>query len=175
MGKFTIDLISSLPFTDIFNPSNPRIQKLLDSLGLLKLLRIARLSEFIGNLNSDVQVKVLLKMANLMIIFYLIAHVIGCIWFIVVKSDETWMLNEDFIWVASERKQIYFPDFVHQFLLSVYTAYYFLTGGEVVPQTVIQTWLCLMVLILTAMLNNGLLGMFALYSDELSAKATKLQ
>jgi hypothetical protein len=42
-GNFAIDLISSVPWTSVFQTSDPGASFFLDSLGLLKLLRMSRL------------------------------------------------------------------------------------------------------------------------------------
>jgi hypothetical protein len=69
-GPFYLDLISSLPFSDIlsFAHDSEAFSQVLDILGLLKLLRILRISKFIANLNSDASFKTFLKM--LMLVLY---------------------------------------------------------------------------------------------------------
>lgn len=59
-----------------------------------------------------------------------------CLWYMITRTDESWFMNMDFIWVGEQRKQAYFPgNFTRQYLLYIYQSFYFLTGGEVVPQS----------------------------------------
>ena len=74
---------------------------------------------------------------------------------------------------------MHFPNFVHQYLCYIYQSFYFLTGGEVVPQSndnsVSQTVICCSALVISSILNNLLLGFFSILSEDLTRKATELQ
>jgi hypothetical protein len=138
VGGFFLDLISSIPLNDIVVPlftESTSVSILLESIGLLKLTRIVKLGNFIQNLNIDTSVKVLLKMIQMVLYLVLSMHIIACLWFFIVKQEEVYMLNLDFIWGGNSiRFQSFFPEtWYRQYLLVLYVAFYMITGGEVVP------------------------------------------
>jgi hypothetical protein len=58
---------------------------------------------------------------------------------------------------------------------ALYTSFYLFGVGEVVPQTVGETVMAILILIVLTIINNAIIGLFSMYSDELSAKANQLQ
>ena len=100
-GRFAIDILSTLPFNAIFKSWTedwPLAGTILSSLGLLKILRIFRLGEFIRNMNTGNDFKVSMKILYLFIIFLLLSHVTCCGWYTIVRIEQKWMLNMDMIW-----------------------------------------------------------------------------
>lgn len=104
-GNFYIDLISSLPFSDIlsFAHNSEAFSQVLDIIGLLKLLRMQRISKFIANLNSDASFKTFLKMLMLVLYTVVFLHLLACLWFVITSEEEEWKLNMDFIWGYSTK------------------------------------------------------------------------
>jgi hypothetical protein len=93
-----IDFVSSMPFADMVPSSAPAwFQSLLSMLGLLKVLRIFRISKFIRNLNVHSDIKVALKMANLVFLNIVVMHMLACMWFYLIALSEEWKQNMDFI------------------------------------------------------------------------------
>jgi hypothetical protein len=88
-GGFFLDLISSIPLNDIVVPlftESKSVSIFLESIGLLKIIRIAKLGTFIANLNINAGVKVLLKMIQMVLYLVLSMHIIACLWFFIVKQ-----------------------------------------------------------------------------------------
>jgi hypothetical protein len=88
-GGFFLDLISSIPLNDIVVPlftESKSVSIFLESIGLLKIIRIAKLGTFIANLNINTGVKVLLKMIQMVLYLVLSMHIIACLWFFIVKQ-----------------------------------------------------------------------------------------
>jgi hypothetical protein len=50
-------------------------------LGLLKVLRILRLSSFIQKMNINANYKVLLKMVQLILYTLIVMHLLACFWY----------------------------------------------------------------------------------------------
>jgi len=104
VGGFFIDFISSVPLNDIVVPTltdSQGVSIALEVVGLLKIIRISKLATFIQNLNINTSVKVLLKMLQMVLYLVLSMHLIACLWFFLVKQEEIYMLNLDFIWGAN--------------------------------------------------------------------------
>jgi uncharacterized membrane protein len=50
-----------------------------------------------------------------------------------------------------------------------------ITGGEVVPQTNVESTTAILLLVIFAVVNNTILTIFAQYAEELQHKAAELQ
>jgi len=88
LGGFFIDFISSVPLNDLIVPTltdSRGVSIALEVIGLLKIIRILKLSNFIQNLNIDTSVKVLLKMLQMVLYLVMSMHIIACVWFFLVK------------------------------------------------------------------------------------------
>jgi len=93
-----------VPLNDLIVPTltdSRGVSIALEVIGLLKIIRILKLSNFIQNLNIDTSVKVLLKMLQMVLYLVMSMHIIACVWFFLVKQEEVYMLNLDFIWGAN--------------------------------------------------------------------------
>ena len=105
--RFILDLISSVPFNALFNTDTV----FLDLLGLLKLLRIGRITPIIRKMNAPQHIKVYLQMGRMFLFILIALHVLCCIWHAVVSTEEAWVQNMDFMYVYQDRAyQSYWED-----------------------------------------------------------------
>jgi hypothetical protein len=81
-GNFFLDIISSIPFNSIGNPSSP-----LPLLGMFKLVRVGKINTIIRNLNIGTGSKATLRVLWLIFFLFLFNHVIGCIWFYIASLE----------------------------------------------------------------------------------------
>lgn len=83
--RFWMDLFSTIPFDKIFSSLvSEDGQQFLSALGMLKLIRIGRISILIMNISATRSTKVCLKLLQMCFFFLLYVHIAGCIlWFIV--------------------------------------------------------------------------------------------
>jgi hypothetical protein len=79
-GKFFLDVLSSIPFNAMDSSSD-----FLPILGMLKLIRVSRISVVIRNLNMRADTKALLKVLWLIFFLFFYTHIIGCLWFYVAQ------------------------------------------------------------------------------------------
>ena len=102
---FVIDILSTAPLDDlaaIFSGNiTDKKNSLLSLFGILKLIRILRISSVIMNLNLSQELKALLKILNLMFNMIIYIHLMACIWYKVVTINEEWIPNMDFIWFGT--------------------------------------------------------------------------
>lgn len=80
-GSFTIDFASSVPFAEFVPTALKSAVKLL---GLLKLLRISRLSVAVTSSNAAQADKVQMKIVIMAFELLVVMHVLGTIWFALV-------------------------------------------------------------------------------------------
>ena len=85
-GSFLIDFASSVPFASFVPDSVPTLQKLFLLLGLLKLLRIQRLSAAVTSSNLPQGTKVYLKIVMMAFQLLVVMHLLACIWYALVSS-----------------------------------------------------------------------------------------
>ena len=67
-------------------------------LGLLKLLRIQRLSAAVTSSNLAQGIKVYLKILMMAFQLLVVMHVLATIWFSLVIQSERWVQNMDFMY-----------------------------------------------------------------------------
>ena len=91
-GRFWIDFIATVPIDYVVEPflqgQNNSIA--LKMIGLLKLVRVLRLSRLITFMNLKDDIKMSLKLVKLIFFLVLYLHMIACLWFFIVKQNETW-------------------------------------------------------------------------------------
>ncbi len=98
MGRFWLDLASTLPFEWINLLFNSGMGELFNLFGLLKVLRIMRLQNIIKNLNIREQLKMTLKIFNFCFLLVLYVHLVACVWYYLVRQNKEWIPPLDFIW-----------------------------------------------------------------------------
>jgi hypothetical protein len=94
--NFYIDVLSTVPIEDFFGGGI-----ITRSFGILKLIRVGRISSVIMNLNMSQEVKAGFKVIYLVFLMLMYIHVMACIWYYVVTIEEKWIPNKDFIWYGS--------------------------------------------------------------------------
>lgn len=95
-GRFIIDFLSSVPISDLFEVAGVG-NKFLDLFGVLKLVRIRRLSKLVAKLDMKADLKAFIKMAMLTFYLVLYIHVVACFWFLIVDSERVWIPPLDWI------------------------------------------------------------------------------
>lgn len=86
-GRLIFDVLSSIPFDKLAKGTN----NILPMLGMLKLIRVGRVSVVIRNLNAKSDAKSCYKTMWLVLSLVLYIHVIGCLWYYVVSTNEVWV------------------------------------------------------------------------------------
>ena len=107
-SQFTIDFISSVPFGEIIRIKGAG-QSIFQALGLLKLLRLSRLSTTVQRAHLPKDVKVYLKVIMMAIFMFVFIHLLSCFWFSVVARNQRWIQNMDFMfWEMEDAYQGHF-------------------------------------------------------------------
>jgi heme/copper-type cytochrome/quinol oxidase subunit 4 len=103
-GRFWIDIFASLPFDQMVEPFLPGggSSTVLQTLGILKLARLLRLSRLIAFLNLKDDVKISLKLFRVLFFIVLYIHVAGCMWFFIVKDNEEWIPPLDYLYLKTD-------------------------------------------------------------------------
>lgn len=169
--NFIIDVLSTVPLDDFFGGGI-----FLQSFGILKLLRVGRISSVIMNLNMSQEVKAGFKVIYLVFLMLVYIHVMACVWYFTVKVEEKWIPNMDFIWFGTPHVyDYYYNDFIRSFLTSFYIGFYLFGVGEVCPRTQAEILVAIPILILSSIANGLIIGNMALYISELNKKNAEFQ
>jgi CRP-like cAMP-binding protein len=167
-GMFMVDVISTIPFDYFGGP------ELLAMLGLMKLARLGRISIIIARLNVNEQIKALIKMGQLTFYLYLVIHILGCIWFWIVKQNKKWIPPFDFI-VLPPGTSIYTEGIVFQYWASIYNAIIMLASNEIGPRTEFEYFFVSVMMIAGALINANIFGEMAVLAQVMTKKQVKFQ
>lgn len=174
-GRFWIDILASMPFdvvTLFFMSSNKEHTNYFRAFGLLKLIRITRLSKIIAYLNLRDDIKISLKLAKLIFFLFLYLHCQGCFWYMVVIQDDKWISVIDQIDGVST---FYDQNFFTSYLLSLYHSTLVLTFNDIFPVNLVQLIIMSFLVVISAIINASLLGNVVVLVSALSKKTTDFQ
>jgi CRP-like cAMP-binding protein len=174
-NKFWIDLLASLPFdsiTLIFIENDHSNSLTLQMFGLLKLVRILRLSRLISYMNLKDDLKMSLKLGKLIFFLVMYLHWVGCIWFYIAKQDEKWIPPLDYVYITTE---IYNESALHKYWSSLYHAVLMLGGNDIGPRGTLQLIFLAILLFAGAIINANIFGNIAVLLQQLNRKATTFQ
>lgn len=168
-GQFLIDILSTVPIDQIyyaFLKEDPPF--ILELFGCLKLLRLQRVSSFITEMNYTMENKAVFKVIYLILVMTLYIHINACVWYYIIKEEEIWVPNLDFIHFGTPMIYDYYSDNPgRQYLTSLYTSFYLFGVGEVVPRTTIENLVSIILLVVSSNFNGFVIGNMALYLIEL--------
>lgn len=94
-GRFWVDLLASIPFEVIIGFFVEMDQGNLQLLGLLKLVRLLRLGRIITYMKFKSSVKFGFKIFQLLFFLLLLVHWIGCSWYMLVDTRDSWLPPKD--------------------------------------------------------------------------------
>lgn len=146
--------------------------KFLQAFGLLKLIRITRLSRIILYLNWKDDIKISLKLAKLIFFLLLYFHFQGWAWYLLVKQDKKWIPPLDYL----VTRDIYNKPIISQYLTSLYYSVWLFTNNDILPvskETQLLFWSC--ALFISAIVNANVLGNVAVLVSALSRRTTVFQ
>lgn len=167
-GKFWIDLISSIPFDNI----QIKALSAFGALGMLKLIRTARITKIIQHLNVKQITKTYLKTIQLLFNILLYIHLQACIWWLIVSVEKNWVPNMDFIFYSTT---IYQQGIWYKYWSSMYHSVMLFGVNEMAART---TWVLIMssfIMLLSAMVNANMIGQVAVLIGDMSKKSVKFQ
>jgi len=165
--SFIIDTLSTVPLDDFIRSES----RALSFLGMLKLLRIFKISTVILNLNTGQEIKAACKVAFLILMMVFYIHWMACLWNSVVMKEEVWIPNMDFIWYPEPQIYDYYSSaWGRTYAISLYIGYYLFGVGEVCPRAQLEILVAIPILIFSSIINGLIIGNMALFIHELNKK-----
>ena len=100
---------------------------------------------------------------------FMYIHIMGCVWWFIVKYDEDWVPNMSFILFGTPQLvEVYMLGWEHAYNVCLYIGYYLFVVGEVCPRTKTEIFVTIIIHITSAVLNGIIIGNMAMYMMELN-------
>ena len=174
LGKFWVDLISCFP-NSIFNliysdgsTDSLTTDKILSIISIMKLYRISRLNRIINNMRAKDNVKLALRIVQLMFFLVMYIHLVACALWIVMRYDQSWT-------PSNGDTDVYDRDKQYQYWISFYVAVQLVFGGEISPQTSLQAAFGGIMILCGTCITANLFGNMAVLMSNLNLRQTKFQ
>jgi hypothetical protein len=137
---------------------------------LLKLIHILRLSKIINNIRLSESKKIVIRIAQIVLSVVMYVHCIGCAWVVLVEIKEKWMppsegAASDFYATDDEAKKYSF---------SLYHAVYMWAGVEINPQSNLEMFYLILVIIVGSIIRAVLFGKMAILMSGLNKDSARI-
>jgi hypothetical protein len=164
-GRFILDLLSTVPFDKLAGGN-----EVLPILGMLKLIRVFRISMVIRNLNIKSDSKASLRVLWLIFFLFLYLHVIACVWYFIVKDNEEWICHYDFVLGGTFYiYEFYSGDLIRRYLRSLYVAFYIISIGEMAPRTKLELAFTSVIMVSSSIMLSNIFGSMANLAREMNS------
>lgn len=173
-GRFWVDVLASLPldFIGLLFLSENGDTMAFELFGLLKLVRVLRLSRIIMYMNLKDDIKMSLKLVKLVFFLVMYIHCQGCAWHMIVKGNEKWIPPLDYVYITTE---IYNDTISMRYWNAIYHSTLLLAGNDIGPRRDLQLIFCVTTLLICAIINANIFGNLAVLVSALNRKSTKFQ
>ena len=144
-GRFTVDLVSTIPFELILSWFLERNQAdRFKLLSLFKLIRMLRLSHIITVMNLHKDAKLIFKLFKLFFFLLMYIHCLTCLWWFEVQQEGIWiapmngidsskivkeMLPQLNLYSTEQQGRLY------QYAFSFYSTLLYILGNDLFPRT----------------------------------------
>ena len=104
----------------------------------------------------------------LFLIMYI--HLIGCVWFIIVKSDESWVPPTDYIY---GKTSLYDDNIWKKYWFCFYHSIFMMIGGEIGVRNAVQALYSSGLMIVGVLITAVLFGEMAVLMSNLNRKSSR--
>mmetsp|Transcript_14629 Transcript_14629/g.14257 ORF Transcript_14629/g.14257 Transcript_14629/m.14257 type:complete len:161 (+) Transcript_14629:166-648(+) len=104
----------------------------------------------------------------------MLVHWVACIWYIIIKLDNTWIppKDQDAYFEGTLENSFYDMGSLSQYFVVFYYAILTMTGNEVSPQTTLQTVVAAIIIIIGAIVSAFIFGNMAAIMATMNKKST---
>ena len=169
-GRFIVDLLATVPFDSIVFLITRQKSEILPLFSLLKLIRVTRLGRIIERMNVKEHIKLMMKLSQIIFFLIMYIHIIACVWFLIVQTDEVWIAPLEGI---DPNNDLYNSTTTHKYLISVYYSILLLTCNDITPLGQWKIFFCTSAVTIGAIINANIFGNMALIIQNLNVKNTE--
>ena len=185
-GTFFVDFVSTFPFSEVgtlFGATSFGYQLFANMMKLLKALRLKKILKKIRDMPITIEQKAMAQVLYFAFLIFVYTHVIGCIMWLSLKTNEIWIPAVDFgsVDVKVHESVRYNADgevielnpnyiLMYEWMSAWYNAAIGFALVETNPRTQSQITLMFGIYVLNAMINAYLIGVFI---DQMSVKNEK--
>jgi hypothetical protein len=128
----------------------------------------------IRNLNIKSDSKAFLRVLWLIFFLFLYLHVIACLWYYIVKDNEVWVANYDFVLGGTYYiYEVYTGDTIRRYLRSMYVAFYIISIGEMTPRNNVEVAVSAVIMVASSILLSNIFGSMANLAREMNSQTIK--
>jgi len=171
-GRFFIDLLATIPFELVVSVIMPNTNFSFQVFGLLKLVRLLRLGRIITYMKFKQGLKIGFRIFQLLFFLLLLVHWIGCIWYMLVSSMDSWIPPKD---LDAGETDFYRISNLRKYTVVFYYAILLIVGNESAPRTTSQTIFSSLVVIMGAIVTALIFGNMAALMATINKKDSHLQ
>lgn len=171
-GRFVIDLLATIPFELLVAIILPDTNFSFQIFGLLKLVRLLRLGRIITYMKFKQGLKIGFRIFQLLFFLLLLVHWIGCLWYMLVKTRDSWLPPKD---LDAGETDFYDLNSLRQYTVVFYYAILLIVGNESAPQTTEQTIFSSLVVIMGAIVTAFIFGNMAALMATINKKDSHFQ
>ena len=164
-------MLATIPFDTIVELILSQSSNELQTFGILKLIRIARLNKIVTYMNVKEDVKIYLKLAKMFFFLSIYFHILGCLWFYMVNVQKKWIPPLDTIYPTTT---FYQQDLWYQYWMSVYHAVLIETANDIAPRIeTIQVIFWTLMILIGAVVNAYIFGMIIFLVAAMNTKSNE--
>lgn len=171
-GRFFVDLLATIPFELIVAVIMPNADFSFQVFGLLKLVRLLRLGRIITYMKFKQGLKIGFRIFQLLFFLLLLVHWIGCIWYMLVSSEDSWLPPKD---LDAGETDFYRLSSLRQYTVVFYYAILLIVGNESAPRSTGQTIFSSLVVIMGAIVTAFIFGNMAALMATINKKDSHFQ
>ena len=170
-GRFWMDLLATIPFDTIIESINPGSASEIQLTGILKLIRITRLTKIIAYMNVKEDVKMSLVLLKLCLFVGIYFHILGWFWNYLVVINKKWIPPLDYIYLSTS---YYTRNTLYQYWMALYHAVLVEIANDIGPrgdttQVIFWAW----IIVVGAIVNSYFFGLIIFTFGMMSDKTNK--
>mmetsp|Transcript_14030 Transcript_14030/g.26271 ORF Transcript_14030/g.26271 Transcript_14030/m.26271 type:complete len:855 (+) Transcript_14030:2623-5187(+) len=167
-GHIFIDILATVPFDHIIGAAGYH-NAALKLAQLLKLFHVMRLGKIINNIRLNESYKIVIRLAQIILNIIMYVHCCACAWRAVVEVKEKWRPPSE-----GAESDYYEAHLDKVYSFSLYHAVYMWAGVEINPQTNLEMFFLIAVILLGSIIRAILFGKMAVLMDSLSKESQRI-
>lgn len=171
-GKLAVDLISAVPFDVItWLTDGYEEMQLLTLTKIIRLFRLLRLSKILMFAQTRANVKLALKLCQLLFLFVTYLHAQACFWYIITSSARQYIPPALYV---DHYPDLYSDSVLRQYAYSLYMSVYMMAGAEIGPRTEWERVFAGAAILCGQLFQAYMFGEIAVVMFDLSRKTDRL-